>query len=66
MTEPSSVLIEKRGPAHWITNNRPEKRNAVNANEITGLARGKSAAPAPRPKRQTKITTVIARCSATK
>ena len=40
MTDNSSVLLEKRGQAFWITINRPEKRNALNADVIAGLARG--------------------------
>ncbi len=40
MTDNSSVLLEKRGPAYWITINRPEKRNALNGEVIAGLARG--------------------------
>ena len=40
MTDNSSVLFEKRGQAFWITINRPEKRNALNADVIAGLARG--------------------------
>src|ERR1700748_3087039 len=40
MTDTSSVLIDKRGPALWITINRPEKRNAVNADVIAGISRG--------------------------
>ncbi|HMA00122.1 MAG TPA: enoyl-CoA hydratase-related protein, partial [Steroidobacteraceae bacterium] len=40
MTDTSSVLIEERGPALWITINRPEKRNAVNADVIAGIAKG--------------------------
>jgi enoyl-CoA hydratase/carnithine racemase len=35
-----SVKLEKRGQAFWITINRPEKRNAVNADVIAGIARG--------------------------
>ena len=35
-----SVLLEKRGQAFWITINRPEKRNALNAEVIAGLAKG--------------------------
>ena len=35
-----TVLTERRGPALWITINRPEKRNALNADVIAGLARG--------------------------
>ncbi len=30
MTDNNSVILEKRGPAFWITINRPEKRNALN------------------------------------
>jgi methylglutaconyl-CoA hydratase len=44
MTDTSAVLIEKRGPALWITINRPEKRNAVNADVIAGISRGYRAA----------------------
>jgi len=40
MTDTSSVLIDKRGSALWITINRPEKRNAVNASVIAGIASG--------------------------
>ena len=40
MTDTSSVLIDKRGAALWITINRPEKRNAVNADVIAGISRG--------------------------
>src|ERR1700738_967617 len=36
----NSVLFEKRGQAFWITINRPEKRNALNADVIAGLSRG--------------------------
>ena len=36
----NSVILEKRGQAFWITINRPEKRNALNAEVIAGLARG--------------------------
>jgi len=44
MTDTSSVSIEKRGPALWITINRPEKRNAINADVIAGIAKGYRAA----------------------
>ena len=40
----TSVLLEKRGAALWITINRPEKRNAVNADVIAGIAKGYRAA----------------------
>lgn len=35
-----TVLIDKRGPALWITINRPDRRNALNAEVIAGIARG--------------------------
>src|SRR3569833_446732 len=44
MTETKSVLLEKRGQALWITINRPEKRNALNAEVIAGIVRGYRAA----------------------
>ena len=40
----TSVLLDKRGAALWITINRPEKRNAVNADVIAGIAKGYRAA----------------------
>ena len=33
----SAVLCEKRGHALWITINRPDKRNAINADVIAGI-----------------------------
>ena len=35
-----SVILEKKGAAQWITINRPEKRNAMNAAVIAGIAEG--------------------------
>jgi enoyl-CoA hydratase/carnithine racemase len=35
-----SVILETRGAALWITINRPEKRNAMNADVIAGIAAG--------------------------
>lgn len=35
-----SVLLQQRGPAFWITINRPEKRNAINAEVIAGIREG--------------------------
>jgi methylglutaconyl-CoA hydratase len=35
-----SVKLEKRGQAFWITINRAEKRNAINGNVVTGIAKG--------------------------
>ena len=40
MTDTSSVIREKRGQAFWITINRPDKRNAINADVVAGIARG--------------------------
>src|ERR1700690_746040 len=40
MTDNNSVKLEKRGQAFWITINRPEKRNALNGEVISGIARG--------------------------
>ncbi len=36
----TSVILEKRGQALWITINRPEKRNALNGAVIAGIAKG--------------------------
>src|ERR1700721_2989262 len=44
MTDNTSVLLEKRGQAFWITINRPEKRNAINRDVIAGIAKGYRAA----------------------
>ncbi|OYU87867.1 MAG: enoyl-CoA hydratase [Bradyrhizobiaceae bacterium PARB1] len=35
-----SVVLEKKGVAFWITIDRPEKRNAMNADVIAGIADG--------------------------
>src|SRR3981189_1490593 len=40
MTNNSSVIREKRGQAFWITINRPDKRNAINADVVAGIAKG--------------------------
>src|ERR1700755_1556392 len=40
MTDNSSVILEKRGEAYWITINRPEKRNALNGDVVAGIVRG--------------------------
>lgn len=40
MTEDATVLHEKRGHAFWITINRPDKRNALNAAVIAGIVDG--------------------------
>ena len=35
-----AVLIERRDQALWITINRPDKRNAINADVVAGISRG--------------------------
>ena len=40
MTDNNSVIREKRGQAYWITINRPDKRNAINADVVAGIAEG--------------------------
>jgi enoyl-CoA hydratase/carnithine racemase len=40
MTDNTSVILEKRGSALWITINRPEKRNAINGDVVSGIAKG--------------------------
>src|SRR6202008_1328118 len=40
MNDMSSVIREKRGQAVWITINRPDKRNAINADVVAGIVRG--------------------------
>jgi methylglutaconyl-CoA hydratase len=40
MGDDDSVIVEKRGQALWITINRPDKRNALNAAVIGGIAQG--------------------------
>jgi enoyl-CoA hydratase/carnithine racemase len=40
MAENSTILLEKRGMAFWITLNRPEKRNAINHDVIDGIREG--------------------------
>ena len=40
MTDTNSVIREKRGQAFWITINRPDKRNAINADVVAGITQG--------------------------
>lgn len=40
MTDTPAVLHEKRGAAFWITINRPDKRNALNADVVAGIRAG--------------------------
>jgi enoyl-CoA hydratase/carnithine racemase len=40
MSGEAVVLHEKRGHAFWITINRPDKRNALNASVIAGIVEG--------------------------
>ena len=44
MNDAHAVLREKRDNVLWITINRPDKRNALNADVITGIAQGYRAA----------------------
>src|SRR6201997_5660058 len=44
MSDSDSVILDKRGRAFWITINRPDKRNALNAAVIGGIAKGYRAA----------------------
>lgn len=44
MNDNDSVILEKRGAAYWITLNRPDKRNALNAAVIAGIGKGYRAA----------------------
>jgi enoyl-CoA hydratase/carnithine racemase len=43
---PAAVLHDKRGPVLWITINRPDRRNAINAEVIAGIREGYRAAHA--------------------
>jgi len=40
MTNTTAVLFEQRGHAFWITINRPDKRNAINADVVKGIRDG--------------------------
>jgi methylglutaconyl-CoA hydratase len=40
MTDNTAVVLEKRGHAFWITINRPDKRNAINADVVAGILKG--------------------------
>src|SRR3954469_25687823 len=40
MTDNSSVVLDKRGQAFWITINRPDKRNAINGDVVAGISKG--------------------------
>jgi enoyl-CoA hydratase/carnithine racemase len=46
MSDTAAVLHDKRGHAFWITINRPDKRNAINADVIAGIRAGYRAAHA--------------------
>ncbi len=46
MPKTSDVRIEKRGAALWIVIDRPERRNALNADVVAGIAEGYRAADA--------------------
>ncbi|MET0219816.1 MAG: enoyl-CoA hydratase/isomerase family protein [Tardiphaga sp.] len=40
MAATDSVILDKKGPALWITINRPEKRNAINGDVVAGIVEG--------------------------
>lgn len=40
MSSQDSVIHEKRGTAFWITLNRPDKRNAIDASVVEGVTEG--------------------------
>ena len=40
MSDTQPVLTQKRGAAFWITIDRPEKRNAINADVVAGIRQG--------------------------
>ena len=40
MAEQEAVLLEQKGAALWITINRPDKRNAINADVVAGIREG--------------------------
>lgn len=40
MAATDSVILEKKGAAFWITINRPDKRNAINGDVVSGIAHG--------------------------
>ena len=46
MSDLQAVLHDKRGDAFWITINRPDTRNAINAEVIAGIRAGYAAAHA--------------------
>ena len=52
----SAVLLEKRDHAMWITINRPDKRNAINSDVITGIREGYRQAHADRAVRAIVLT----------
>ncbi len=58
MSNEPAVLLEKRGRAYWITLNRPEKRNAINADVIAGIRQGYEAAHADSEVRVIVLTAV--------
>ncbi len=40
MTDSPAILLDRRGTAFWITINRPDKRNALNAEVVAGIRAG--------------------------
>jgi enoyl-CoA hydratase/carnithine racemase len=58
MGDQNEVLHETRGRAFWITINRSERRNAINADVIAGIAQGLGAAAADAKARAVVLTGV--------
>ena len=53
-----AILVERRGAALWLTINRPDKRNAINADVVAGLQAGWLQAEADREVRVIVVTAV--------
>ena len=56
MSEADAVLTERRGSALWITINRPERRNAINAAVVEGIHAALSGLAADRAIRAAVLT----------
>lgn len=52
----SALLVEQRGHALWLTINRPERRNAINADVVAGIAQALARAEADDAVRAVVIT----------
>ena len=56
MSDSEPVLFEQRGAAFWIVLNRPDKRNAINAEVVAGVSEGYARAHADTAVRAIVIT----------